>query len=158
MCLQLFSNCDIYSIIYKQAEENYRIALEKNKENKENINFNLGNSIYKQNNFETASSIYDIAASKEENKKMQSFIYYNKGNSLLKNNQIEESIEYYKKTLKTSIQTVLKLLDNKLLCFNYPTTTAVPVLGPPPRLRSVRFEPSGKSFMKTKIFPNVKKF
>ena len=88
--------------LYELAEEKYRLYLEKDKKNKEKVNFNLANSLYKQNNFEQASLIYDIAIEKEEDQELKSNIYYNKANSLLKNKKIEESIEYYKKALQSN--------------------------------------------------------
>ena len=84
---------------YQDAEVQYRKALEKN-QNSFKSNFNLGNSIYRQENFEEAGSAFQRAIANQTDKNEMSRSFYNYGNSLLKNQQIPESVEAYKNALR----------------------------------------------------------
>jgi len=106
---------------YKQAEINYRKALTKNKESFSG-NYNLGNALYKQKNYEEATKLYQSLASKKTNKDALARNYHNLGNSLLQNKKFEESINAYKNSLrlnpkdketKYNLEYAKKMLINK---------------------------------------------
>lgn len=82
-----------------EAELNYRKALE-NDPNSWRGNFNLGNAVYRQQNFDEATRAFQRAIANQTNHKELSKAFYNYGNSLLMNQQIPESIEAYKNALR----------------------------------------------------------
>lgn len=84
---------------YTEAEELYRKALEKKPQSLE-ANYNIGNSLYKQNKYLDAASKYNFLTNSTEDKKEKAYIYHNMGNSYLKANKLEESIKAYKESLK----------------------------------------------------------
>ena len=83
---------------YKEAEKDYRKALELNKESVKG-QFNLGTAVYKENNFEESAKIYTNLAEKNKDKKVQSQVFHNLGNSYLQAKQYDKSIEAYKNAL-----------------------------------------------------------
>jgi len=84
---------------YKEAESNYRKAVEKKNQNIEG-NFNLGDALYKQKQFAQAGEQFNkITSATNNNKTLAARAYHNLGNSLLENKKLEESIEAYKKAL-----------------------------------------------------------
>jgi Ca-activated chloride channel family protein len=84
---------------YKEAETDYRKALDKKNQNLEG-NFNLGDALYKQKQFDKAGEQFNkIAATPNGNKTVAAGAYHNLGNTLLENKKLEESIEAYKKSL-----------------------------------------------------------
>lgn len=83
---------------YKEAEKDYRKALEINKES-EKGQFNLGAAVYKNNNFEESTKLYSNLAEKKTDPGLQSKIYHNLGNSLLQSKEYEKSIQAYKNAL-----------------------------------------------------------
>ncbi|MBM3403506.1 MAG: tetratricopeptide repeat protein [Bacteroidetes bacterium] len=91
-------NAEYDEKLYKEAEINYRKALEKNKESFKG-QFNLGDAIYQQNNFGESSRIFSSIAEKTKNKNEQANVYHNLGNSLLQEKKYAESIDAYKKAL-----------------------------------------------------------
>jgi len=106
---------------YKQAEINYRKALTKNKESFSG-NYNLGNALYKQKNYEEATKLYQSLTSKKTNKDALARNYHNLGNSLLQDKKFEESINAYKNSLrlnpkdketKYNLEYAKKMLINK---------------------------------------------
>lgn len=84
---------------YKAAEIDYRKALTK-APNSQKATFNLGNSLYKQQNFDEASAQYLKLAQSEGKEAPKSNVYYNLGNSLLENKKYKESIDAYKMALR----------------------------------------------------------
>lgn len=82
---------------FQIAEENYRRALEKDKNSPST--YNLGNAIYQQKRYDEAAEKYQHAASDNKNPVLKSKAYHNLGNALFQNKKIEESIEAYKKAL-----------------------------------------------------------
>lgn len=84
---------------YKDAEIDYRKALTK-APNSQKAAFNLGNSLYKQKNFDEATSQYLKLAQSENKEASKSNVYYNLGNSLLENKKYKESIDAYKMALR----------------------------------------------------------
>jgi tetratricopeptide (TPR) repeat protein len=84
---------------FKNAEIDYRKALTKSP-NSQKAAFNLGNSLYKQQNFEEAAAQY-LKIGQNENKEVpKANVYYNLGNSLLENKKYKESIDAYKMALR----------------------------------------------------------
>lgn len=84
---------------FKNAEIDYRKALTK-APNSQKAAFNLGNSLYKQNNFDEAASQYLKLTQSENKEAAKSDVYYNLGNSLLENKKYKESIDAYKMALR----------------------------------------------------------
>ncbi len=85
---------------FKEAEEQYRASLEKDKNLAEST-FNLGDAFYKQGKFEDAVSQFrSIAENARAPKEMRSQSFHNLGNSLLKSQKLAESIDAYKNALR----------------------------------------------------------
>jgi tetratricopeptide (TPR) repeat protein len=84
---------------YNDAEVSYKKALEKDPKSRE-AQYNLGNSLYKQQRFDESMREYNNSAlaSKGETEKAAS--YYNLGNSFFRSNKFPESIEAYKRALR----------------------------------------------------------
>ena len=84
---------------FKDAEIDYRKALTKSP-NSLKATFNLGNSLYKQQNFNEAAAQYLKLAKSENKEASKSNVLYNLGNSLLENKKYKESIDAYKMALR----------------------------------------------------------
>lgn len=84
---------------FKEAEVDYMKALEKNPESLRS-QYNLGGALYKQENYEDASKLYNNLASIGTEKVNPADSYYNLGNTLLKAQKYPESIEAYKNALR----------------------------------------------------------
>ena len=86
---------------YKEAEIDYRKALEK-KPVSAKSSYNLGNSLYRQENYEDAMRNFSDAGRmmKDTDVKGRAASLHNLGNALLKDNKLEESIEAYKQALR----------------------------------------------------------
>lgn len=84
---------------YGDAEVSFRKALDKN-QNSFPADYNIGNSLYKQNKFKEAGVQYESLQDKEPGKKELADIYHNIGNSYLEQQQYDKSIEAYKNSLK----------------------------------------------------------
>ena len=84
---------------YDKASENYVKALDKNKESIEAI-ANMGNVLYKQDNFEAAGEIFSRLAESETDTLLKAGDYYNLGNNLFKQRRFEEALEAYKNALR----------------------------------------------------------
>ena len=84
---------------YKEAEVDYMKALEKSPESY-NGQYNLSGALYKQENFEDASKLYNNLASRDVGDNEKANAFYNLGNSLLKAQKYPESIEFYKNALR----------------------------------------------------------
>jgi len=83
---------------FKEAEKDYRKALEINKGSVKG-NFNLGAAEYKEKNFEESAKLYGDLAGKNQDKDIQAKIYHNLGNSFLETKQFDKSILAYKNAL-----------------------------------------------------------
>ena len=83
---------------YKEAEKDYRKALEVNKESVKG-KFNLGSAVYKNNNYEESAKIYANLAENSVDRETKSKIFHNLGNSLLQSKEYEKSILAYKNAL-----------------------------------------------------------
>lgn len=87
---------------YIEAEVEYRKGLQKNPASFE-ANYNLGNSLFRQNKYKEALEQYKMAAALQtEDKAKIAASFHNTGNSLLAEKKIEESIEAYKLALKAN--------------------------------------------------------
>jgi Ca-activated chloride channel family protein len=84
---------------FANSELHYRKALEKNSESP-GANYNLGNALYKQNQFEPAITKYENLTAKETDKSKLSAYYYNLGNSYFKTQKLDKCIEAYKQSLR----------------------------------------------------------
>jgi len=85
---------------YKKAEVEYRKSMETTK-GYDKANYNLGNSLYRQGNFEDAAKAFEYVAKQESsNKDFRAKSYYNLGNTLLQQKKYKESMEAYKNSLK----------------------------------------------------------
>jgi len=83
---------------YKEAEMNYRKAIELKKDSYKG-QFNLGTSVYKQQNWDESSRIFGSLAESNADKKLQANALHNLGNSFLESKQYEKSVEAYEKSL-----------------------------------------------------------
>lgn len=86
---------------YKDAEISYRKAIEKSPSSVKG-SFNLGNSLYKQDNFEEAGKNFmnTIGKISPDDKQQQSAAYHNLGNAMVKSENYKEAIEAYKQALR----------------------------------------------------------
>ena len=83
---------------FKEAEKDYRKALEINKESVKG-QFNLGTTVYQEKNFEESAKMYGELAGKNQDKDIQAKIYHNLGNSYMEAKQYDKSILAYKNAL-----------------------------------------------------------
>jgi tetratricopeptide (TPR) repeat protein len=83
---------------YKDAEKDFRKALEINRESVKG-QFNLGTAVYKNNNYEEAAKIYGNMTESKADQDIKSKVYHNLGNSLLQAKDYEKSIQAYKQSL-----------------------------------------------------------
>jgi tetratricopeptide (TPR) repeat protein len=84
---------------YQQAEVEYRKALEGNPASYK-ADFNLGNALYKQKQYDAAAAKYAGLAEKESDRQKLGRYYYNLGNALFEKKSYQESIEAYKNALR----------------------------------------------------------
>jgi tetratricopeptide (TPR) repeat protein len=83
---------------YKDAEMNYRKALDANKNSTPGL-FNLGDAVYQQKNFEESSKIFGNLAGAKLPAAEKANIFHNLGNSLLESKDYEKSILAYQNSL-----------------------------------------------------------
>jgi Ca-activated chloride channel homolog len=104
---------------YQEAEIQYRKALEKSPGSVA-AGFNLGNSLYRQKQFDAAVQRYKELPEKQKDGQMISKDYYNLGNALYKSGKYQECIDAYKNALrkmpgdmdaKHNLQLAMKKLD-----------------------------------------------
>lgn len=84
---------------YSDAEVSYRKALEKEQDLVPG-NFNLGNSLYKQDKADEAIRAYENALMKAESKETKAEAHYNMGNSHMKGQRYQEAVKSYIESLK----------------------------------------------------------
>ncbi len=92
-------NDKYYEEAYKDAEVDYMRALEKNPDS-EKGQYNLGGSLYKQENYEDATKLFANIASKDIDAETKAKSFYNLGNSYLKGQKLDEAIASYKNALR----------------------------------------------------------
>ncbi|MCC7029115.1 MAG: tetratricopeptide repeat protein [Chitinophagaceae bacterium] len=83
---------------YKEAAAEYELAL-KEKKNKE-TQFNLGDALYQQKNYEAASKQFEAAGRNAKDKSLRSASNHNIGNTYLEQKKWDEAIKYFKQALK----------------------------------------------------------
>jgi tetratricopeptide (TPR) repeat protein len=86
---------------YQQAEVDYRKALERDPSSYK-ADFNLGNAMYKQEQYDAAAGRYSALAEKETDHEKLSRYYYNLGNTMFESQKYKESIEAYKMALRNN--------------------------------------------------------
>jgi len=84
---------------FGESELHYRKALEKKPESN-NANYNLGNALYKQNQFEPAITKYETLTGKVTDPARLSSYFYNLGDAYFKSQKLDKSIEAYKQSLR----------------------------------------------------------
>lgn len=84
---------------YQEAEIQYRKALEKSPGSVA-ADYNLGNSLYKQKQFDAAAQRYKELSGKQKDGQAQNSDYYNLGNALYKSGKYQECIDAYKNALR----------------------------------------------------------
>ena len=83
---------------FKEAEMNYRKALDANKNSTRGL-FNLGDAVYQQKNFEESSKIFGNLAGSKLPSTDKANVFHNLGNSLLEAKDYEKSILAYQNAL-----------------------------------------------------------
>jgi Ca-activated chloride channel homolog len=83
---------------YKEAEIDYRKSIASDPGSVKG-SYNLGNALYKQNNFTESSSAYQALTDSKINKSDKAKLFHNLGNSLFEDKKYEESINAYKQSL-----------------------------------------------------------
>jgi tetratricopeptide (TPR) repeat protein len=84
---------------YQQAEIEYRKALEKVPLSGK-ADYNLGNALYKQKQYDAAATKYAALAEKGKDKQDLNRYYYNLGNALFDSRKYKESVDAYKNALR----------------------------------------------------------
>jgi Ca-activated chloride channel family protein len=83
---------------FKEAELEYQKAAQKKKMPLES-NFNMGDAMYKQKQFDGAAKNFNSIASSTTDPQIKAGAYHNLGNTMLENKKYDESIDAYKKAL-----------------------------------------------------------
>ena len=90
------------TIRYKNAEDLYREALDKDPNNW-NATYNLANSLYRQGDFEEAIHQYQaVTGMDNDNKEDLAKAFHNMGNAYLQESKLDEAIEAYKNSLRNN--------------------------------------------------------
>ncbi len=84
---------------YKTAYNNYLKATEQDSNNSI-AQFNLGNSLQKQNESVKAEKVYDELAASASSTNLKSKAYYNEGFSLIQQKKIADAINAFKQSLR----------------------------------------------------------
>lgn len=84
---------------FNEAEKEYRRAKEADNSSLK-ADYNLGNSLYKQNNYQQAADYYYKAATGAKDNSTMAKAYHNLGNSFLQSKDYQKSIEAYKNALR----------------------------------------------------------
>lgn len=86
---------------YEEAQVNYRKALNENGNSYES-NFNLGDALYQQGDFNGAAQKFETAASVAKNKTDKAKALHNMGNAFLKADRLTQAIDAYKQALRNN--------------------------------------------------------
>jgi len=84
---------------YSEAEIEYRKSLTE-KPGYYKGTFNLGDAMYKQENYEESGKLFNEVAEISNESDVKASAYYNLGNTFLSEDKFKESIEAYKKSLR----------------------------------------------------------
>ncbi|MDL2238655.1 tetratricopeptide repeat protein [Bacteroidales bacterium OttesenSCG-928-K03] len=112
-------NKDFNKGSYHDAEIKYRKALDI-KPLMDEAEFNLGNSLYMQENYPEAALSYMAAAGRTDDNKLQASSFYNLGNALFSSQKYAEAVEAYKESLRKNptdearynLEMAKKMLEN----------------------------------------------
>lgn len=85
---------------FEKASDNFNKALQKNEKNKDIAAYNLGTSMFKQKQYDTAAYFFNQAIATTEDKDIKSRAFHNLGNSYLQTRKLDKSIDAYKNALK----------------------------------------------------------
>jgi tetratricopeptide (TPR) repeat protein len=94
-------NVDFAKKQYAEAEANYRIS-KANNGKRATAAYNLGNSIYKQNQPTEAKRAYAKAIEMAKGKQQKHSAYYNIGNVFMKEKDYSKAVEAYKNSLRNN--------------------------------------------------------
>jgi Ca-activated chloride channel homolog len=86
---------------FDSAVSFYNQAIEK-KDTSQVANYNLGNSMVRNNKFAEAAKQYETVANATSNKTIKANSHYNQAVALAKNKQLQEAVEAYKNALRTN--------------------------------------------------------
>ena len=86
---------------FNEAEINYRKSLELDRNSYKGV-FNLGDALYKQDQYEDAAEHFLELSSKDLDKETKAKAYHNLGNSFFKAQKYPESINAYKHALRNN--------------------------------------------------------
>ena len=96
-----WGNIDFNKGKYQKALENYFDALNiLKKDNLAKLNYNIGNTFYKINDYKNAGQYYENAASLTKDEKLKSMIFYNQGMVEFKNQNYTVAAELFKNSLR----------------------------------------------------------
>lgn len=84
---------------YSEAEVRYRKALDENP-NYYKGKFNLGDAMYKQENYEESGKLFNELAEANLSDEEKASVYYNLGNNLMKAEKWSEAVEIFKRSLR----------------------------------------------------------
>jgi tetratricopeptide (TPR) repeat protein len=83
---------------YDKAELEYRKSLEKQRDLQKQ--YNLGNSIYRQERFDEAAKQFGVVGDSTSNADLKADAYFNQGNAYFRQKQYDQALGAYKKSLK----------------------------------------------------------
>ncbi|HEY4934967.1 MAG TPA: tetratricopeptide repeat protein [Puia sp.] len=84
---------------YDQSLTNYEKALKKSPGNPD-VNFNLGDALYRKSDYEKASGSFDDVLQSKADENTRQGAYYNKGVAMIRQKKIDESINAWKNALR----------------------------------------------------------
>jgi len=88
---------------YKEAEQKYTKAVEKNPNNTPAL-FNLGNTLYQEKKYDSSRKVMEATARLTKDKGNKAAVNYNIGNTYMSQQKWQEAIDAYKKTLRNNPQ------------------------------------------------------
>lgn len=87
---------------YIESESNFRVSQSKNKEQKATAQYNLGNSIYRQNNPGEAKYKFYNAVEAAQTKEEKHRAYHNLGNAFMLEENYQDAVTAYKNALRNN--------------------------------------------------------
>jgi len=85
---------------FQDAELLYRKAIDNSDKKEPDALYNLGSSLYQQENYEAAAGSWAMTADQVSSKKEKSEALFNLGNSLVKDQKFDEAVGAYKEALR----------------------------------------------------------
>jgi tetratricopeptide (TPR) repeat protein len=86
---------------YAEAEANYRISQSRTP-TKATASYNLGNSVYRQNQASESKDFYIRAAKNAQSRAQKHYAFHNLGNAFMKEKKYQEAVEAYKNALRNN--------------------------------------------------------